>query len=98
MRHLLDGHAVMTANELGWSMLRNGELLTTAENAGYELFVTTDTNLKYQQNLDGRRIGIVVLCTTSWPRIKAAPRWCCGRSMVPRPACTLKSPSPDASP
>jgi hypothetical protein len=70
MRHLLAGHVVTTANELGWSALKNGELLAAAEGEGFELFVTTDTNLKYQQNLFGRRIGIVVLDTTSWPRIK----------------------------
>jgi hypothetical protein len=72
MRHLLVEHAVMTANELGWSTLKNGELLAAAEDEGFDLFVTTDANLKYQQNLVGRRIGIVVLGTTSWPRIKAA--------------------------
>jgi glutamate racemase len=75
MRHLLVGHAIMTANELGWSTLKNGELLAAAEAEGFELFVTTDTNLKYQQNLVGRQIGVVVLGTTSWPRIKAATEW-----------------------
>jgi hypothetical protein len=60
---------------LGWSTLKNGELLSAAEGEGFELFVTTDTNLKYQQNLVGRQIGIVVLGTTSWPRIKAATDW-----------------------
>jgi hypothetical protein len=49
MRHLLAGHVVTTANELGWSALKNGELLAAAEGEGFELFVTTDTNLKYQQ-------------------------------------------------
>jgi len=41
------------------------------EHAGFEVFVTTDQNLKYQQNLDGRKIAIVVILTTSWPRIQA---------------------------
>jgi hypothetical protein len=72
LRQLLVGHAVSTAYELGWSTLKNGELLAAAEAQGFELFLTTDTNLKYQQNLTGRRIGIVILGTTSWPRIKAA--------------------------
>ena len=57
--------------ELGWSTLRNGELLSAAEAAGFEVFVTTDTNLRYQQNLAARRIAIVVLTSTSWPRIRA---------------------------
>jgi hypothetical protein len=61
----------MTAHELGWSRLQNGELITAAENAGYEIFVTTDKNLKYKQNLAGRRLSIIVLMTTSWPRIRA---------------------------
>ena len=57
--------------ELGWATLRNGELLSAAEAAGFEVFVTTDTNLRYQQNLAARRIAIVVLTSTSWPRIRA---------------------------
>jgi hypothetical protein len=49
-------------------VLKNGELLKIAEEAGYDVFVTTDTNLKYQQNLSNRRLAIVVLLSTSWPR------------------------------
>ncbi len=59
-----------TAYELGWSTLKNGELLAAAESNGFEVFVTTDTNLAYQQNLSNREIAIVVLSTTSWPRIQ----------------------------
>ena len=73
LRHALVGHAVSTAFELGWATLRNGELLAAAENQGFDVFITTDTNLKYQQNLNARQIAIVVLGTTSWPRIKAVP-------------------------
>jgi hypothetical protein len=50
--------------------LKNGELLDAAENEGFAVFVTTDSNLKYQQNLKSRRIAIVVLTTPSWPRIQ----------------------------
>jgi hypothetical protein len=50
MRHLLTGHVITTANELGWSTLKNGELLSAADGEGFDLFVTTDANLKYQQN------------------------------------------------
>jgi hypothetical protein len=63
-------HEVSTAYEKGWAKLGNGELLSAAEREGYELLVSTDTSLRYQQNLSGRRIGIVVLLTTSWPRIQ----------------------------
>ncbi len=71
LRRALSAHEVAIAHELGWSRLQNGELITAAENAGYEIFVTTDKNLKYQQNLAGRRLSIIVLMTTSWPRIRA---------------------------
>ena len=67
--HLLS-HSIDTAYELGWSQLRNGELLSEAEQHGYEIFITTDRNLKYQQNLSEREIAIVVLLSTSWPRIQ----------------------------
>ena len=65
MRHLLDGHAVMTANELGWSTLKNGELLTQAEDSGFSVFVTGDQNLEFQQNISKSRLGVVVLCAAS---------------------------------
>ncbi|MEM6405043.1 MAG: hypothetical protein AAF669_00390 [Pseudomonadota bacterium] len=75
-KHLLT-HQVATAYEPGWATLRNGELLTKAEEEGFEVIVTTDQNLKYQQNLVNRRIAIVVLPTTSWPRIqKIIPEVC----------------------
>ena len=72
LRQSLTKHSVTTAYEQGWATLKNGELLRLAEEQGFEALVTTDTNLKYQQNLASRRIAIVVLSTTSWPRIRAA--------------------------
>ena len=68
LRRALAGHAVATAFELGWSDLANGDLLQQAE-AQFDLLITTDQNLRYQQNLAGRRIAILVLPTTSWPEI-----------------------------
>ncbi len=50
--------------------LKNGDLLDAAEHAGFEVLVTTDLNLKYQQNLTSRRMAIVVLSSTSWPRMQ----------------------------
>lgn len=70
LRKVLSEHEVETAYERGWSRLQNGELIAVAERAGFEVFITTDRNLKYQQNLAGRRLAIVVLPTTSWPRIQ----------------------------
>jgi hypothetical protein len=72
LRRFLPGHSVQTAHERGWSTLENGALLLAAEAAGFEVFVTTDTKLKYQQNLAVRKIALVVLSTPSWPRIQAA--------------------------
>ena len=72
LRHSLSHHDIATAYELGWAKLKNGELLSAAETNGFELFVTTDSNLKYQQNLKSRRIAVVVLNTTSWPRVQRA--------------------------
>ncbi len=54
LRALLPGHVVVTVYELGWSQLQNGELIRQAELAGYEAFVTTDQNLRYQQQLAGQ--------------------------------------------
>ncbi len=70
LRASLTAHEVETVYERGWSSLENGRLLTAAEEDGFDVLVTTDMNLKYQQNLDVRRIAIVVLTTPSWPRIK----------------------------
>ena len=66
LRWALSGHDVATAFELGWSDLANGNLLQQAE-AQFDLLITTDQNLRYQQKLAGRRLAILVLPTTSWP-------------------------------
>lgn len=70
LRQALTNHSVSTAYELGWATLKNGELLRSAEERGFEVLVTTDTNLRHQQNLAARKIAVVVLSTTSWPRIR----------------------------
>ena len=59
-----------TAFEQGWSNLRNGALLDRAEADGYQLLVTTDQNLRHQQNLTDRQLALVVLLAASWPRIQ----------------------------
>ena len=68
LRRALSGHSVATAFELGWSGLANGDLLQQAE-VQFDLLITTDQNLRHQQNLGGRRLAILVLPTTSWPEI-----------------------------
>lgn len=69
LRHALAGHEISTAYEMGWATLSNGDLLAAAEES-FDAFITTDKNLRYQQNLVGRRLVILVLPTTSWPKIQ----------------------------
>lgn len=69
LRDALATHDVRTAYELGWSTMRNGELLAEAERQ-FDLLVTTDQSLRFQQNLQGRRLTVLVLPTTSWPVLR----------------------------
>jgi hypothetical protein len=70
LRRALPAESVTTVYEQGWSTLKNGQLLAIAEQAGFDVFITTDQNLKHQQQLTGRHLAILVLGTTSWPRIR----------------------------
>ena len=70
LRHLRS-HDVTTVYELAWTTLRNGDLISQAEASGFDVLVTTDQNLKYQQNLSERKLAVVVLLSTSWPKIQA---------------------------
>lgn len=69
LRRSLGGHEISTAFERGWGNKKNGELLSAAEADGFEAIITTDQNLRYQQNLAERRMAILVLMTTDWRRI-----------------------------
>lgn len=60
---LLAGFNIRTCHEEGWDRLRNGELLEAAEAAAFDVFITADQNLRYQQNLQARQIAIVELST-----------------------------------
>jgi hypothetical protein len=66
----LTDHVVEEACAHGWDTLRNGELLDAAEAAGFDVFVTTDRNLRYQQNLTGRKLAIIVLGNGRWRLIR----------------------------
>jgi hypothetical protein len=70
IRAYLDQHVISTAFAQGWDTLKNGELLTAAEHAGFDVFLTTDKNLRYQQNLTDRKIAIVVLGIQQWPQLR----------------------------
>ena len=69
IRAYLDQHEVSTAFQQGWATLKNGDLLTAAEGAGFDVVLTTDKNLRYQQNLAGRKIAVVVLGMQQWPQL-----------------------------
>ena len=66
LRRHLTGHHVVEARERGWDRLTNGDLLNAAEAEGFELFVTADKNMRYQQNLAARKIAIVVIGNAQW--------------------------------
>jgi len=71
MHKLLSGHICSTVQGKGWGGIKNGDLLERAE-AEFDLFITTDQNIRYQQNLSGRRIAILELSTNDIGRIQAA--------------------------
>ena len=62
----LQGHEVTEARKLGWERISNGVLLKLAEESKYDLLITTDKNVRYQQNLSGRKISLVVLGRSPW--------------------------------
>jgi len=70
IRPYLKGHEVRTAAQLGWDQLKNGELLVAAEAGGFDVLLTTDKNIRHQQNLVGRKIAVVVLGLQQWPSLR----------------------------
>ena len=69
IRTFLKSHTVFTASQRGWDRLQNGDLLLAAEQAGFEVFLTTDKNIRCQQNLSNRKIAIIVIGEQQWPRL-----------------------------
>jgi hypothetical protein len=61
---------VRTAAQQGWGMLKNGELLAAAEAEGFDVLLTTDKNMRYQQNLAERKIAVLVLGRQQWPSLR----------------------------
>jgi hypothetical protein len=70
LRCALKGHVVVEAIERGWDRTSNGELIAAAEEAGFEVLLTTDKNIRYQQNLTGRKIAFVVIGNQQWPTLR----------------------------
>jgi hypothetical protein len=85
----LSDHTVEEARARGWDTLKNGELLDAADAAGFDVFVTTDRNIRHQQNLTHRKIAIVVLGKARWKLIKE------GSPTLPR---QWPLPNPDVCP
>lgn len=74
IRKFLVGHKVETAAQRGWDKLKNGDLLSAAEAARFEVFITPDKNIRYQQNLADRLIAIIVLGNAQWPILRNHPQ------------------------
>ena len=70
IRTFLIGHSVRTAAQEHWDTLKNGDLLRAAEDAGFEVFLTTDKNIRHQQNMAGRTIAVVVIGVQQWPALQ----------------------------
>ena len=67
---ILTGHEITFARRIGWHELENGELIQQAEEAGYEVLLSTDKNIQYQQNLSSRKIALVILGNSQWPVVR----------------------------
>jgi hypothetical protein len=66
----LTDHEVTYARQIGWHELENGDLIRRAEQAGYDVLLSTDKNIRYQQNLSNRRIALVILGNSQWPLVQ----------------------------
>jgi predicted nuclease of predicted toxin-antitoxin system len=69
LKQHLPGHEIRTAHELGWSRLSNGDLIAAAEGK-FEVLITADRNMRRQQSLAGRALAVLILPTTSWPKLQ----------------------------
>ena len=70
LRRYLTEHTVDTAKEKGWAELSNGNLLDNADREGYEIMITADQSMRYQQNLGRRQIAVIVLLSNRWPEVQ----------------------------
>ena len=70
LRQFLLEHSIDTAREKGWAEVSNGNLLVEAERDGYDVLITADQNMSYQQNIARRQVGVVVLLSNRWPDVE----------------------------
>ena len=92
LRRRLREHSVDTLAEKGWSDKGNGELLDLAEQEGYQVLVTTDQNLRYQQRMVGRQVGVVVLLSTDWREVRLRAREIGEAIVAVRPGAVIEVP------
>jgi hypothetical protein len=95
IRDSLLGHTVRTAAEQGWSTFLNGQLLHAAERAGFDVLLTTDTNLPFQQNLEGRRLAVVILNRNRWKFIRRVLREIAAAVLAAKPGSWTVVEIPD---
>jgi predicted nuclease of predicted toxin-antitoxin system len=70
LARFLRGHGVVRADESGWQGLENGALLDAAEQAGFDLPLTCDQNVRYEQNFASRKLALVILSSNHWPTLR----------------------------
>ena len=72
LRALLSSHEVATVAYMGWVGTKNGKLLTVAEAAGFDVLITSDQGIPYEQNMEGRKLAMLMLSTPDWKILKTA--------------------------
>ena len=98
LRRSLGAHEIVTAFERGWGALQNGDLLHAAETEGFAAIVTTDQNLRYQQNLPARRLAVLVLLTTDWRLIRQHTDYVARAVTALKPGDYVELPFPPSRP
>jgi hypothetical protein len=73
LQRLLPGLSVRSVQGMGWAFLKDGAMIEAAEKAGFEVIITCDQSIRYQQNLSKRSLGWVVLKTNRWASIRTNP-------------------------
>jgi hypothetical protein len=91
----LVGHEVSPARKLGWAELTNGKLLNAAEDAGFDVMVTVDQNIRYQQNISGRKIALVVLGRGRWALVQPVIETVVAAVNVAKPGSYTEVPIPE---
>ena len=98
LKAFLKGHLIRTAAQQGWDRLKNGDLLNAAELAGFDVLLTTDRNMRYQQNIEGKRICIVALSCQQWPELEPHVQLVIEALRTVKPGTSVEIKIPTAQP